>query len=627
MSIEGKSLAVLTPMYGGLAAHNYIESFLKLLMTCGKYRVPFSYSFTYNESLISRARNRLADEYMKNCASTHALYIDADIGFEADDILGMLEADRDIIGVPCSKKSFRWDRIQKALQRNGHNFSADELSRIGGDFVFNFEQFAGQRNMQLNELQEMRNVGTGIMMIRRQVFEGYKAFYPDRWYESKTDPAALPGPIVDYFRCGINPETREYDSEDYWFCLPKGTRVYGDMLPIEQHAVGNQVMSHAGVLRPVLATTARNYQGELIRVEPHYGAGFSITPRHSVYVYRDGGFDFIPAEELRISDKLVVPIQLNEVVSGQLSSRPRNRFIQERDGKFRYTRTHRSSQWFPSSVEMSDDLALLLGYWTAEGGHTCGGFSDFSFSRNEVAYVGDVRFLLKKCLNLESTTLDVKETTRVLCHCSALQDFLTEHCGDLSRNRHVPEIILSGKLSWIKAFLRGHWRGDGCKSFPFSLRTVSEKLAHDLRYMLIRCGIYPSLHDAPCNKAGRIAFTVSITQNFYKEWAEIIGVPDYSPRLLNHGHGGKPSRVTRTDDKFLVDIRTLSEVEHDGPVFNLKVGVDETYNANGFAIHNCMDSKVAGFKVWLAPWVRTSHMGAFKFLADMPAVAALAGEL
>ena len=36
----------------------------------------------------------------------------------------------------------------------------------------------------------------------------------------------------------------------------------------------------------------------------------------------------------------------------------------------------------------------------------------------------------------------------------------------------------------------------------------------------------------------------------------------------------------------------------------------------------CQDAKALGFKVYMAPWVRTSHMGTYKFTADMPAVAA-----
>ena len=218
MSIEGKSLAVLTPMYAGGCKCNYVQSFIKLMVACARNRVPFSHSFTSKESLITRGRNRLADEFLKNCAATHALFIDADVGFEANDILAMLEADLDIVGVPVSKQGIRWDRVQKACRQNGRIFTNDEMSRLGGDFVFNYEQFAGTREMKLNELQEMRNVGTGIMMIRRQVFEGYKEHYPDRWYESRTDPAALPGAIWDFFRVGVNPETREYDSEDYYFC-------------------------------------------------------------------------------------------------------------------------------------------------------------------------------------------------------------------------------------------------------------------------------------------------------------------------------------------------------------------------------------------------------------------------
>jgi len=52
------------------------------------------------------------------------------------------------------------------------------------------------------------------------VFETYKEKYPDRWYDSKgADPADNPGPVHDFFRVGVNYESRQYDSEDYWFCM------------------------------------------------------------------------------------------------------------------------------------------------------------------------------------------------------------------------------------------------------------------------------------------------------------------------------------------------------------------------------------------------------------------------
>jgi hypothetical protein len=157
----------------------------------------------------------------------------------------MLEYDVDILGVPCSKKSIRWDRIQNAVARrtlewahnnpacqNGNDPAAllEQYKRsdkyinpamfpnIASNFVMNFMPFQGDKILELDKLQEMSSMGTGLLMIKREVFLAYKKAYPDRWYESKADPDALPGPIWDFFKAGVDPETREYDSEDYAFC-------------------------------------------------------------------------------------------------------------------------------------------------------------------------------------------------------------------------------------------------------------------------------------------------------------------------------------------------------------------------------------------------------------------------
>lgn len=222
MSMQGKSLHIMTPMYGGMSTGNYLQSFSRLILMMQQYQIPFSYSFTFNESLINRARNRLCDSYLKESTHTHCVFIDADIGFEPEEVLSLLEADRDIVGAGCVKKSIRWDRIQKAIiksQNNGkREFTNEEMYKMSGDYVIIWDKFDGKREMSLGELQEVKNLGTGLLMIRRNVLEKFKEEYPDRWYEGRGDPAALPGPIHDFFRSGINPQTRDYDSEDYCFC-------------------------------------------------------------------------------------------------------------------------------------------------------------------------------------------------------------------------------------------------------------------------------------------------------------------------------------------------------------------------------------------------------------------------
>jgi hypothetical protein len=252
MSLVGKSLCVLTPVYDGILTVNFHESMMALSTLCKELEVLFDARYVYNESLISRARNRLTDTYVKETSFTHACFIDADIGFNPHDIRDMLSLDQDIMGVPCAKKFIRWDRIQIAIARrvlewshgnalcqNGHqpqqlaeaymqsNHSIDNalLPKIGGDFVLNL--LPGTEDgifSDLYKLEPMRSLGTGLLMVKREVFLKFMKAYPDRWYESK-DPTCNPGKIHDFFKVGVHPETREYLSEDYWFihdCIALG---------------------------------------------------------------------------------------------------------------------------------------------------------------------------------------------------------------------------------------------------------------------------------------------------------------------------------------------------------------------------------------------------------------------
>jgi hypothetical protein len=98
-------------------------------------------------------------------------------------------------------------------------FTPSDIPRLGGSFVMNLpdEQLGKPVTIDLMKPMPMKHVGTGMLMVKRDVFEKFMKVYPDRWYEPKHDPDARPGRTFDFFKCGVNPETREYDSEDYWF--------------------------------------------------------------------------------------------------------------------------------------------------------------------------------------------------------------------------------------------------------------------------------------------------------------------------------------------------------------------------------------------------------------------------
>ena len=218
MSIKGKSLAVLTPMYGGVCMNNYHDSIITLKEGLLRFGIPHSFLSVYNESLITRARNRLVDSYLKQHEHTHSVMIDADIGFDPRDLLAMLEMDKDIIGAPCSKKVIRWDKVQAAVARAAKPLSNEAMAQLGSECVFNFVPFEGQREINLGEPQEVESCGTGLLMVKRTVYEKMMEVFPERWYEPRGDSAAIGGPVHNFFRADVNPDTHDYDSEDYWFC-------------------------------------------------------------------------------------------------------------------------------------------------------------------------------------------------------------------------------------------------------------------------------------------------------------------------------------------------------------------------------------------------------------------------
>lgn len=96
-------LFVATPMYGGFSHGLYLKSCLDLQTLCSKHGIECRFSFLFNESLITRARNYLVDEFLRSDC-THLMFIDADINYNPIDILALLTIDKDIIGAPYPKK-------------------------------------------------------------------------------------------------------------------------------------------------------------------------------------------------------------------------------------------------------------------------------------------------------------------------------------------------------------------------------------------------------------------------------------------------------------------------------------------------------------------------------------------
>ena len=219
-SLRQKKLFVATPCYGGQCFGLYAKACLDLQATCIQYGMECRFSFIFNESLITRARNYLVDEFLRS-GCTHLLFIDSDIQFNPQDVLALLALDKDIIGGPYPKKSINWSNIVNAVKRNADNpeFNPGMLDGVTGDFVFN--PVPGTTSFKVTEPVEVMEIGTGFMMVKREVFDKYAEEYPHLHYKpDHVGQANFDGTryIHAFFDTVIDPQSHRYLSEDYMFC-------------------------------------------------------------------------------------------------------------------------------------------------------------------------------------------------------------------------------------------------------------------------------------------------------------------------------------------------------------------------------------------------------------------------
>lgn len=207
---------VATPMYGGMCTAPYALALMNLPPTLYQNNIRMGYGYVMNESLITRARNDLTHEFLKSDC-THLMFIDADIGFNPNDIPPMVEADKDIIGGIYPKKDINWYSVAAAVKKG---VPPEQLAAHTGAFVLNFLNNQTTATGDINQPLEVQHAGTGFLLIKRKVFEKLAETVP-----SYTLPAYLvvdsanPAKIVkEFFTTSINPDDNQLLSEDYHFC-------------------------------------------------------------------------------------------------------------------------------------------------------------------------------------------------------------------------------------------------------------------------------------------------------------------------------------------------------------------------------------------------------------------------
>lgn len=205
-SFTETKLFIGAPMYGGMSTSICLKGMIDLAKNCVAYHIPFRVSGITNQSLVQRARNSCVDSFLRS-DFTHFLFIDADIGFLAQDVLSLLslmasdkEQKYDVLAGIYPMKDICWDGIKNADSLESYRGVYPKLTLIGKD-------------ASSKDPEEVLEVPAGFMMVPRRTFEKFKQTYPENMYLAPKNEKEFA-----FFDCAIDPETKYYMREDQRFC-------------------------------------------------------------------------------------------------------------------------------------------------------------------------------------------------------------------------------------------------------------------------------------------------------------------------------------------------------------------------------------------------------------------------
>ena len=155
-TIQKSFLAICTPCYGGQVTEKHYVSMISYTIACMKNNMIFSIETMANESLVTRARNNLVAKMMVNPKTTHLMFVDADVGFDAESIYKLIAHDKDVVGGIYPKKTFEPDYV----------FNPTTDAKRDGNLI------------------EVEDIGTGFLLIKRSVFETMMNKFPKLKYKN-----------------------------------------------------------------------------------------------------------------------------------------------------------------------------------------------------------------------------------------------------------------------------------------------------------------------------------------------------------------------------------------------------------------------------------------------------------
>ncbi len=337
-----------TPCYGGTCTEAYLRSMMATTVVLDRMGIAHTLLTLTNESLITRARNRLVAQFLRT-PGTHLFFIDADLRFHPNDILRLIAHDRPVVAAAYPAKAVREENIV------GHVFAdIEQVRRATTQYVVNV-LFEDEEAMARNEatlkdgLIEVLDAGTGFLAIKRHVIDELVAahpeltYYPERTYQADPDDPQPEWAVFDTMIDG-----GRYLSEDYAFCRrwqALGGSVWLDPSIALDH-VGTHVFrgyplaAGAAPARPGLAATAGPRPAGMADDGTVMGAwGGTEQVRDALHARLPAGaLDGVRLLHSRVRDDMLRPGQRHVILMQEFTDQPDSQHLSDPASRARFDR-------------------------------------------------------------------------------------------------------------------------------------------------------------------------------------------------------------------------------------------------------------------------------------------------
>ena len=384
-------------------------------------------------------------------------------------------------------------------------------------------------------------------------------------------------------------------------CVVPDTSIIAEneIIPINELIQKQRVLGFDGTYNQILQTKSRNYTGDLAILQTKLGK-IALTPDHLIFsIKRPTGHKY----NYTLNKTNLAPEwnQAGVLKKNDFIIYPRTNSVQDInlvDIKSVKKRYDFKSKALPPKIEINSATMRLFGYFISEGSTRKRLVKStevaFSFNINEESYIKDVVQLLDKYFKLKSVIIkdEKQHKCSVMVYSVHLSDLFKEWFGCGAQNKRIPQFMMFLPLEKQRGLICGLWRGDGhintTRKFPRAgVATISKELANQLKILLLRQGIVPSIYyeGAKISKWAQHQPVYRIHVGDQESLNKIISIVNED----NKNYACRQRNSWFDYDFFYTPITKVSTQKYVGNIYNLETNGTHTYTTDAFSIHNCGD--------------------------------------